>query len=147
MKALNDYLLNLSLAYMVCYIGFMFFPLATQMHYSPDMYNVPLDGWVFTHLGELIRTHLHEPGAALPSPHCAAGTVMLVMSLRYSPRGFLILLPVILTLYFSTVYCRYHYLWDSVGGIVVAIIVLKTSPLLTRLLTPSGRALSTATGA
>jgi membrane-associated phospholipid phosphatase len=134
-RAVNDYLLNLSLAYMISFIGFMLFPLATQMHYNPMMYSVPLDGWVFTWLGEMIRTHLHEAGAALPSPHCAAGTVMLIMSYRYSRRAFYFLLPIIITLYMSTVYCRYHYLWDTVAGILVGVSVVKLTPMLLRTVT------------
>ena len=132
--AVNEYLLNLSLAFMISFVGFMLFPLATQMHYNPMVYSVPLRGWIFTRLGELIRTYLHEAGAALPSPHCAAGTVMLIMLYRYSRVAFYFLLPVIITLFVSTVYCRFHYLWDTIAGILVGIIVVRTTPALIRAL-------------
>jgi len=127
-EALNSYLLNLSLAYIFCYVGFILFPVATQMHFMKGLYSTPLDGWVFSWLGEWMRTNLHPPGEALPSPHCAAATVMLVMFYRYARGYFYWILPIILTLYVSTVYGRYHYSWDAVAGIVVAIVVLRTSP-------------------
>jgi len=129
-KSLNSYLLNLSLAYILCYIGFILFPVATQMHFIRELYTTPLDGWAFSWFAEWMRTNLHPPGEALPSPHCAAATVMLVMFYRYGRVYFYWILPIILTLYVSTVYGRYHYSWDAVAGIVVAIAVLRTSPLI-----------------
>ncbi|MBM2846411.1 MAG: superfamily protein [Bacteroidetes bacterium] len=129
-KGIHDYLLNLSLSYLLCYVGFMLYPLATQMHHDPGMYTVPLEGWFFTWCGEWMRMNVHAPGAALPSPHCAAATVILVMFHRYHRRLFYVVLPVILTLYAATVYCRYHYLWDSIAGILTAVVVLTASPKL-----------------
>lgn len=131
-SALNNYLLNLAVSYIVCYIGFMMFPVATQMHYFPQLYTVPLDGWLFTWCGEWMRANLHAPGGGLPSAHCAAATVMLVMLFRYNKRAFFLILPIIISLYVSTTYGRYHYLWDGITGILTGLLVILVSPACVR---------------
>jgi membrane-associated phospholipid phosphatase len=130
-RAVYDYLLHLSLANLVCYTGFVLFPVANPMIYYPEVYSVPLDGWFFTWCGEWMRSNLHYPGGSLPSPHCAAATVMIFMLYRYNRKLFFIALPVVLTLYVSTVYGRYHYVWDGIAGIGTSLLILKYSPLIT----------------
>jgi hypothetical protein len=127
-SAVYDYLVNLALAYMVCYIGFILFPVASPMYHIPELYTVQLEGGVFTWFGEWMRANQHFAGGSLPSPHCAAGTVMMAMLYRYHRRLFFVLLPMILMLYVSTVYGRYHYSWDGIAGILSATMVLRWSP-------------------
>jgi membrane-associated phospholipid phosphatase len=121
--AAESYLLTLVISYAFCYIGFILFPVATQMIHMPEAYQVPLEGWLFTWMGEWIRETQHNPGGGLPSPHTAAGTVMLIYMYKYNRKIFYILLPVIITLYISTVYGRYHYTSDAVLGIIAAFVV------------------------
>jgi hypothetical protein len=127
-NATNEYLSNLSLANIVCYIGFILFPVASPLYHWPELYTVSLDGGFFTWCGEWMRQNQHYAGGSLPSPHCAAATVMLAMLHRHSRRLFYLALPTILMLYVSTVYGRYHYAWDGVAGILTAVAVLKWNP-------------------
>jgi hypothetical protein len=127
-RATDEYLLNLSLAYILCYIGFILFPVAGPLDHYPEIYATPLEGSIFTWFGDWIRDNVHHPGGCLPSPHCAAGTVILVTLYRYSRKLFYFTLPVLLTLYVSTVYGRYHYTADAITGILTGILVLKCSP-------------------
>lgn len=131
-RAMTDYLMNLSFAYIVSYLGFIVYPVAGPLSHYPEQFTVPLAGGLFTWCGEWIRSTMHYPGGCLPSPHCAAGTVMMLMLYRYQRRMFLWTLPVVLSIYVATVYGRYHYLSDSVSGIVVAILVVASSPLFVR---------------
>jgi hypothetical protein len=41
-----------------------------------------------------------------------------------------VLTPVVLTLYVSTFYCRYHYVTDAVVGVAVAFLALAVAPRL-----------------
>jgi len=128
--AANDYLLNVSLANVVCFLGFIIFPVASPLYHAPHLYTVPLEGGFFTWCGEWIRHNQHYAGGSLPSPHCADGSIMLAMLYRYNRNLFYLSLPVFLTLYVSTVYGRYHYAWDGIAGIISAIVVLKLSSQL-----------------
>lgn len=126
----EDYLFNLTLAYFLSYLGFLIYPIAGPLFYQPEVYKTPLEGGLFTYFGEWIRTNAHYPGGNLPSPHCAAGTVMLVMLHRYNRNIFFVILPIIILLYISTVYGRYHYAMDGVFGIITAFFVVKFSQIL-----------------
>lgn len=127
-RATEDYLLNLTLANIVCYVGFILFPVAGPMEHI--RFSVPLEGGFFTWCGEWMRAHVHYPGGSLPSPHCAAATVMLIMLNRYNRKVFYYSIPVFLTLYVSTVYGRFHYATDAIAGIFCALFVLKFSDVV-----------------
>ena len=133
-RASNEYLLNLSLANVACDLGFIFFPVASPMYYQRELYTIPLHGGFFTWCGEWMRHNVHYAGGSLPSPHCAAATVMLLMLYRYNRKVFFVAFPTILILYVSTVYGRYHYAWDGVAGIITAVLVVKFSPKLVALI-------------
>jgi len=128
--AMEDYLFTLSAAIVLCVVGFILFPVAGPMATIGDLYSVPLKGYVFTYFGELIRTYLHYVGGTIPSPHCAAATIMWVMAYRYHRPSFYMLTPVVLSLYISTFYCRYHYFTDAVVGILVALVALAVVPMV-----------------
>lgn len=128
----GDFLLNLALANFACFAGFLLFPVAGPLFYSPDQYAVPLTGGFFTLCGRLMHAGAHYPGGSLPSPHCAATTVMLVMLYRHNRRAFYFLLPTLASIYAATVYGRFHYVWDSAAGIITALAVLRISPAVLR---------------
>lgn len=127
----EDYFFRLTLTYFISYLGFLIYPIAGPLYYQPQIYNNPLSGYIFTYFGEWIRQNAHYPGGNLPSPHCAAGTIMLTMLWKYNKYFFYVLLPIILLLYLSTVYGRYHYAMDSFTGILFGLFVfLVTEKLL-----------------
>lgn len=131
-EAMEEYLLALVLVNAICDVGFIAFPVAGPMAYMGGAYTVPLRGWVFTWLGELIRTRAHFVGGNLPSPHCAAATVMLAMAWRHHRAAFWALLPVVLSVYAATVYGRYHYATDAVVGVAAAGLALVAAAGLRR---------------
>jgi membrane-associated phospholipid phosphatase len=128
--AMEDYFFTLGFANILCDIGFILFPVAGPMAHIGDLYTVPLEGYVCTYLGELMRSELHYVGGTIPSPHCAAATVMWLMAWRYHRPSFWVLSPIIISLYFSTFYGRYHYVTDAVVGILVAFVALWAAPYL-----------------
>lgn len=129
---MEEYFFALGLTNVLCDIGFILFPVASPLYYVPEIYTVPLDGYIFTALGELMRSQLHYAGGSIPSPHAAAATIMWVMAYRYHRPSFHVLTPIVLSLYVSTFYGRYHYLTDAVVGILVAGLALVIAPALMR---------------
>jgi len=129
---MEEYFFTLGLTNILCDIGFILFPVASPMYYIKEIYTVPLDGYVFTYLGELMRSQLHFAGGSIPSPHAAAATIMWVMAYRYHRPSFYVLTPIVLSLYVSTFYGRYHYLTDAVVGILVAVLALAFAPVIMR---------------
>jgi membrane-associated phospholipid phosphatase len=131
--AMEDYFFTLGFTNVLCDIGFILFPVASPMYYIKQLYTIPLDGWIWTFLGECMRKYLHFAGGSIPSPHTAAATIMWVMAYRYHRPSFWILSPIVLSLYISTFYCRFHYVTDAVVGIAVAFLALALTPLLIKL--------------
>ena len=129
---MEEYFFTLGLANILCDIGFILFPVASPMYFIKEVYTVPLDGYVFTFLGELMRKYLHFAGGSIPSPHAAAATIMWIMAYRYHRPSFHVLTPIIISLYVSTFYGRYHYLTDAVVGILVAVLALVLAPKIMR---------------
>ncbi len=126
---MEEYFFTLGLTNILCDIGFILFPVAGPMFTIGHLYSVPLDGYLFTFFGELMRSHLHYIGGTIPSPHCAAATIMWTMAYRYHRPSFHILTPIVLSLYVSTFYGRYHYVTDAVIGIAVAFVALALAPV------------------
>jgi len=131
--AMEDYFFTLGLTNIICDIGFILFPVASPMYYIKHLYSVPLEGYFWTYLGEFVRNNLHYAGGSIPSPHAAAATVMWIMAYKYHRPTFWILAPIILSLYISTFYCRYHYMTDAVVGILAAFVALAFVPVLIKI--------------
>lgn len=129
-REMEDYLYYLSLAMVLGTMSSIFFPVAGPMRQIGGLYDVPLRGYFFASIGEFVRNNVHSPGGAFPSIHCAAATIMLWMAFRYSRVSFYVLAPVILSLYISTVYGRFHYLLDVIAGILVAVLSMALGPVL-----------------
>lgn len=131
--ATEDYYFTLGFTNILCDIGFILFPVAGPIPHIGSLYTVPLDGYIWTWLGEFIRHNAHYIGGTIPSPHCAAATIMWIMAYKYYRPSFWILTPIVLSLYISTFYGRYHYVTDAVIGVLVAFIAFILVPVVLRL--------------
>ncbi len=128
----EDYLFGLGLVNLLCGWGFILFPVKGPLHWESvrALLTEPLPVRGFGQAAEYIRTHFHAPGGTIPSPHCAAATVMWFMAKAHTRWGFWILSPIVLSVYVSTVYGRFHYFTDVIIGIAVAVPVLLVSPVV-----------------
>ena len=128
--AMEDYFFTLGFANILCDIGFILFPVAGPIATIGKLYTVPLKGYLWTYFGELMRSNVHYVGGTIPSPHAAAATIMWMMAYRYHRPSFYVLTPIVLSLYLSTFYGRYHYVTDAVVGIGVAFLAIALAPKL-----------------
>ena len=130
----EDYLFQLGLINLVCGLGFILYPVNGPMRWEKIrvLLTEPFQAGFFGSIAEYIRANIHGNGGSIPSPHCAVATAMWVMSHKYTRQGFVFLTPVILSLYVSTFYGRFHYVSDMVIGIAVAVPVLFAAPSIAR---------------
>jgi len=95
----------------------------------------PLRGLFFT---ELIRHTLNTleniQRDCFPSGHTAMTFLTMFYARRFHKKYFYILLVIGTSLIFSTVYLRYHYVIDVIGGLAMAGVVIATAPYLQRVL-------------
>jgi membrane-associated phospholipid phosphatase len=87
--------------------------------------NAELQGlFVFGPLHEFLNTLEGIKRDAFPSGHTGIALTVLYLSWRYDRRLFMLFLPCTLSLIFSTVYLRYHYVVDVLAGIALTALTL-----------------------
>lgn len=112
---------SLMISFFICYIIFTLIPVKGPRLALTGLYSVSLKGYIFQRFTQLLEHEAMLYGGAFPSAHCSAATVMIVLAYKYDKKLFLGIAPIIITLYISTVYGRYHYPSDVLGGIIVGL--------------------------
>ncbi len=123
-------LLSLIIAFFICYIGFFLFPIEGPRYFLRDLYTVEFTGYFFKSITDLIEGEAMLHGGCFPSAHCAAATVMLLLSFRYDKLLFVWTAPIIITLFTATVYGRYHYPSDFAAGFIVGLAAVRLATAL-----------------
>lgn len=107
----------------LCYIVFLFFPVAGPRYAFDVAHNSATDVWPARFAAWLLDRG-DSWGAAFPSSHVAASVVATGMALRYWRALGLILLPFTIGLVMAVVYGQFHYAIDALSGLLVAALML-----------------------
>jgi membrane-associated phospholipid phosphatase len=141
------YLAVLSFVFYVCFLAFMFLPVAgppafymeipkylDQQHlpYYPLEFPASVTSGLFFNLMGFLYSTFETGGGAFPSSHVAAAVCVLFFSWRYLLRARYLILAATIALSFATVYCRYHYAVDVVAGALTAAVLLPIGEWLYR---------------
>jgi membrane-associated phospholipid phosphatase len=114
--------LGIVTAYAVCYLVFVFFPVAGPYYEFPRPAAWFLDNGPARLVYRLLRGG-SSFGAAFPSSHVAAAVIAALTAAMGSRRlGLVLALPALL-MTVSVVYCQMHYAVDAAAGLVVGGIV------------------------
>jgi membrane-associated phospholipid phosphatase len=115
----DEYIESVSIAFYICYIGFILFPVQGPRYEFADLYYIDLNGYFFTRLQDFIMKVGSTHGGCMPSSHVAAALMAWkVLNIHFKKVSY-ILLPLVILLCISTVYHRYHYISDVVVGLFV----------------------------
>ncbi|HUR94950.1 MAG TPA: phosphatase PAP2 family protein [Gemmatimonadales bacterium] len=123
LDAVRRFVLAVMTTFVVCYLAFIFFPVAGPYY----MFARP-DAWFLDNpAAQLVYRTLaagSSYGAAFPSSHVAA-TVAAALATAHSSRrfGLLLLVPTVL-LTVGVVYCQMHYAVDALAGLGVGTAVV-----------------------
>ncbi len=102
-------------------LGYLLVPAIGPMYTLRDLYTIPLSQpiSIFNQQLELMDfARIHRD--VFPSMHVAISFLVWLYALRNSRALFWLLSPLILSLWVSTIYLRYHYLIDVVAGLFLA---------------------------
>jgi len=121
-QAVRRFVLVVIATFVVCYLAFIFFPVAGPYYAFPRP-----EAWFTSNIAarltyEALATG-SSYGAAFPSSHVAAALAATLAAARSSPRLGLILLIPTLLLTFGVVYCQMHYGVDALSGLAVGLLV------------------------
>jgi membrane-associated phospholipid phosphatase len=121
-EGLRRFLLMVMTAFVVCYVFFIFMPVAGPYYVFPR----PDGAFVDNVMARLVYGALEEGssyGAAFPSSHVAATVAALFASWRADRTlGRVLVLPTAL-LIVSVVYCQMHYAIDALSGLAIGALV------------------------
>ena len=107
----------------LCYIVFLFFPVAGPRYAFDGAHNVATNVWPARFAAWLLDRG-DSWGAAFPSSHVAASVVATGMALRYWRAVGLVLLPFTTGLILAVVYGQFHYAVDALAGLMLAGLML-----------------------
>jgi membrane-associated phospholipid phosphatase len=121
-RAARRFVLAVVATFLVCYLAFIFFPVAGPYY----MYPAPAAWFTDNVAARLVYDALASGssyGAAFPSSHVAATVAAAVAAARGSRRlGLLLATPTVL-LTVAVVYCQMHYAVDAAAGLLVGLLV------------------------
>jgi membrane-associated phospholipid phosphatase len=122
------------LCFYLSYVGYILFPALGPRYAMEHLQTVELDGFMFSKtIQEVLNMIEGVKRDAFPSGHTAIALTVLYLAFRYVRKlGWIWLTPVIL-LVVATVYCRYHYVVDVIGGIILTIVTLAAGELYYKL--------------
>lgn len=113
------------LCYYLSYVGYIIFPALGPRYSISHMFQYELSG-IF--LADKIKDFLNSLEGvkrdAFPSGHVGISLLVLYLMLQYSKKLFWISFIPVLFLMLSTIYCRYHYFVDLLGGIILTVVTL-----------------------
>jgi membrane-associated phospholipid phosphatase len=119
---LRSAMTTLSLAFFVSYLLFVLVPVESPRWFFASQYVHRIQGPVFRPMVDFVIGAGGLHGGGMPSSHVGVALVILLYCFRYfRPAGW-ILLPVFLLLAGGTVWGRFHYVSDVLGGIVIGVI-------------------------
>ena len=134
LAAVRRFILTVITTFIVCYLFFIFFPVAGPYYEFPRP-----AAWFTANLPARLAYDAlatgSSYGAAFPSSHVAAAMAATLAAMKASPRlGLLLSIPTVL-LTIGVVYCQMHYGVDALAGLIVGGVV--TLVLGTKQLTPA----------
>ncbi len=120
--ALRAFTRDLGATMLICYTLYIFLPVwgPKYFHAGP----VELSRGIFTRIMEYIHANGAILGAAFPSSHVAATMIPWWHVWKWFPQHRWWMTILFATLCASTVYCRYHYVVDVIGGLFLGGLVL-----------------------
>ncbi len=118
--------------YVIGYVVAMLFPIQSPWFTMAGMWHGDLRGGPFTVTISFIEHFGRVRGAAFPSQHVAGAVAALWAAWRHRRWLFWTLLPLAICMCVATVWGRYHYVADVLGGIVSGTLGYVIGSLLVR---------------
>lgn len=113
------------LCYYLSYLGYIIFPALGPRYSISHLFQNSLQGlFMADEINKLLNSLEGIKRDAFPSGHVAVSVTVLILMFKYNKTLFFLSLFPVISLSVSTVYCRYHYFVDVVGGLILAVVTL-----------------------
>lgn len=113
------------LCFYLSYIGYVIFPALGPRYAIEHLHSHEIvDGLISGQLRNLLNTIEGTKRDAFPSGHTGISLLLLILSWSYARSLFFVLFIITLGLLIATIYFRFHYLVDILGGILLTVVTL-----------------------
>jgi membrane-associated phospholipid phosphatase len=113
------------LCFFLSYIGYILVPAIGPRYTIQHLQSIELKGvFLRERIDSLLNAMEGVKYDAFPSGHSGIALLSLYLSYRFKRNLFYVMLPVVIALLFSTVYLRYHYVVDVIGGVLLFLITV-----------------------
>lgn len=138
---MREMVLALSLCFLIGFLGYVFFPCSPPRFFIKNEFTDPVNlygPWLFNRLQAQWDNLSAIPTGAFPSLHVAISAIALVYAFRFRKWGrfdrglYRIYIPLVLSLWISTIYLRHHWFIDILAGWVLALFCCWIAPLLVK---------------
>jgi len=131
MDIFDKALFMIMLCFYLSYAGYLLFPALGPRYAMAHLQTRELEGFVLSgSIQNLLNSLEGIKRDAFPSGHTGVALTSLYYAFRFQRRLFAVLVPLVAALVFSTVYCRYHYVIDVIGGVILTLITIAIGELL-----------------
>ena len=111
------------LCFYLSYVGYILFPALGPRYAMGHLQSEAVDGFLVSKpIQDILNLLEGVKRDAFPSGHTAIALTVLILSYKYARNIFRVLLVPVALLIFATVYCRYHYVVDVMGGMVLTVV-------------------------
>lgn len=129
----------IAVAWAVCFVLYLIYPVLGPRLFIPGFQEARLGDGLIAQLAILHENHTMLRGAAFPSAHLAATTIVMIGLWRWRRPVFLFFSPVAIGIGLGAVYLGYHYLTDVAVGTAIGAVsfhaegaILGTSTLVAK---------------
>jgi len=105
-------------------IGYILIPAIGPAYSFPEWYHISISGSVITDFTREFINKTRINRDCFPSLHAGLSTVFYFALLKQYKKTFILITPLILSLCFSCVFLRYHYVIDVLAGILLALLCM-----------------------
>lgn len=121
------------LCFYISYVGYIIFPALGPRYAMEHLHEKELGGFLVSKpIQDLLNLMEGVKRDAFPSGHTGIALTVLFLAFRYVRGLFWIMSAPVSLLIVATVYCRYHYAVDVIGGVLLAVVTIAAGEVYYR---------------
>ncbi|RME62694.1 MAG: phosphatase PAP2 family protein [Nitrospirae bacterium] len=130
-KEFQEGLFTVLLCFYLSYVGYVLFPALGPRYTMLHLQQKPLEGvFLFDGINHLLNSLERIKRDAFPSGHTGITLVVLYLAMKFERRLLWAFVPCTMLLIIATIYCRFHYGVDILGGVLLTGITILTVRVL-----------------
>mgnify|MGYP000306516248 CR=1 FL=1 len=122
------------LCFYLSYAGYILFPALGPRYAMDHLHENALGGFLVSKpIQDILNLLEGVKRDAFPSGHTGIALTVLLLAYRYTRGLFWVMLTPVMLMIVATVYCRYHYVVDVIGGVLLTVVTIAVGEVYYKL--------------